>query len=191
MTARPGAIHRVWLEDGRLQCRVIGGGEAIGICGSGLVDAVAAALDAGMLNKRGKIITESGVIALTDDLILTQEDIRQVQLAKGAIAAGIELMADHLGVALEDIERVYLAGAFGSFLDKTSACRIGLLPPILEEKVRAVGNAAGSGAKQMVSDEKGLERAQKVVAQTEHLDPAAHPRFPRMFAKKMMFEAEE
>ena len=102
------------------------------------VDAVAAALEAGMLNRRGRIMTESGVIPLTDDLYLNQKDIHQVQLAKGAIAAGIALMAQHLGAALEDIERVYLAGAFGSFLDKTSACRMGLLPPALEQKVQAV-----------------------------------------------------
>ena len=190
MTARPGAIDHAWLENGRLRCSVIGGGAASGICGSGLVDAVAAALEAGFLNKRGKILTENGVIPLPDGLFLTQEDIRQVQLAKGAIAAGIELMAQRLGVALKEIERVYLAGAFGSFLNKASACRMGLLPPALEEKIQAVGNAAGSGAKWIVLDENGLGRAQEVANGTEHLDLAAHHAFPRTFAKKMMFEMD-
>ena len=190
MTARPGAIDHIWLENGQFRCSVIGGRKAVGICGSGLIDAVAAALDADLLNKRGKILTQSGVIDLTDDLHLTQEDIRQAQLAKGAIAAGIELMARHLGVATEDIQTVYLAGAFGSFLSKTSACRMGLLPPALEEKTRAVGNAAGSGAKYLALDQSGLSRAQEVAERIKHLDLAAHPNFPRTFAKMMMFETD-
>lgn len=190
MTARPGAIDHVWLEDEKFQWSVIGGGQATGICGSGLVDAVAAALDAGMLNQRGKILTESGVIPLAGDLFLTQEDIRQVQLAKGAIAAGIRLMAAHLSVPLEEIRQVYLAGAFGSFLRKASACRIGLLPPVLEEKIQAVGNGAGSGAQWIAADEGMLARAQQIREQTEHLDLATLPRFPREFAKMMMFEVE-
>ena len=190
MPARPGAIDHVWLEKGKFQWSVIGGGQALGICGSGLVDTVAAALDAGMLNKRGKILIENGIIPLADGIFLTQDDIRQVQLAKGAIAAGIRLMAAHLGVSLEEIRQVYLAGAFGSFLRKASACRIGLLPPVLEDKIQVVGNGAGSGAQWIAADESMLARAQQIREQTEHLDLATHPRFPREFAKMMMFEME-
>ena len=118
---------------------------------------------------------------------LTQEDIRQVQLAKGAIAAGIRLMADHMGVTLEDIRSVYLAGAFGTYMDPRSACRIGLLPEELEHKIKAVGNAAGSGAKQLAADADALSRTKKIISNTEALDLSSLPEFPRYFAKNMRF----
>ena len=187
MSGRDGAIDHVKLENGQLVCTVIGGGTAAGICGSGLIDAVAAALDAGWLNQRGKILTKDGLIHLTAELSLTQEDIRQVQLVKGAIAAGIELMAAHLGVALEDIDTVYLAGAFGTYMDPRSACRMGLLPPVLEGKIRAIGNAAGSGAKWLACSPGGLERASRIVEEVEALELSALPGFARCFARNMRF----
>ena len=187
MRGQPGAIDHVYFEHGKLGCTVIGGGEAVGICGSGLIDAVAAALDAGWLNPRGKILTEDGLIHLANKIYLTQEDIRQVQLAKGAIAAGIYLMAENLGVTLEEIERVYLAGAFGTYMDPKSACRMGLLPRPLAGKITAVGNAAGTGAKILACCPGALERAQRIVDTTEALELAALPGFARCFAKNMRF----
>ena len=187
MRGQDGAIDHVKLEDGRLACTVIGGGKPAGICGSGLIDAVAAALDAGWLNERGKILTEDGLIHLTDHIFLTQEDIRQVQLAKGAIAAGIELMASHLGIGLADVAAVYLAGAFGTYMDPHAACRIGLLPPVLEGKIRPMGNAAGNGAKWLACSPRGLDRARRIAGDTEALELAALPGFARCFAKNMRF----
>lgn len=187
MRGQAGAIDHVWLEQGQIRCSVIGGGEAAGICGSGLVDAVAAALDTGMINARGRIQNEDRMIYLTDRIFLTQDDIRQVQLAKGAVAAGIELMADHLGISLEDIDKVHLAGAFGTFMDPDSACRIGLLPPVLKGKITAVGNAAGSGAKLLASNARQLRHAQQLVSQIEFIELAAVPGFQRCFAKNMRF----
>ena len=186
MRGQTGAIDHVRLEDGQFRCSVIGGGEAAGICGSGLIDAVSAALDAGMMNERGRIQNEDRRIPLTDRLYLTQEDIRQVQLAKGAIAAGIELMAAHLGVALQDIQKVFLAGAFGTFMDPACACRIGLLPPVLEKKITAVGNAAGSGAKLLACDARAFI-SQALVGQVEFMELAAAPQFQRHFAQNMRF----
>ena len=183
MTARPGAIDKVF-PDGSV--RVIGGGKAEGICGSGLIDAVAVALEQGKLNGRGKIL-HGDRIELTEDIHLTQEDIRQVQLAKGAISAGITLLCAHFGVKTAEIQQVYLAGAFGSFLDPASACRIGLLPPELESKIIAVGNAAGSGAVMLAREESQLSRAAQIVENTCHLDLASHKDFPRSFAKGMRF----
>lgn len=186
MRAAPGAIDRVTWDGNNFLCHVIGNTEATGICGSGLIDAVAAAMDAGLLNSRGRILNEEHILRLTDRVYLTQEDIRQVQTAKGAIAAGIELMTAHLGWELKDIEQVSLAGAFGTFLDPRSACCIGLLPPELAAKITAIGNAAGSGAKLLAADPQAFPRAQHLANTTEHLDLAQHPAFPKTFAKNMM-----
>lgn len=187
MRGQAGAIDHVQLADGQFQCSVIGGGEAAGICGSGIIDAVAAALEAGIINERGRIQNKDHTIMLTDHIFLTQDDIRQVQMAKGAIAAGIELMAAQLGAALQDIQKVYLAGAFGTFMDPASACRIGLLPPVLEPKITAVGNAAGSGAKLLACDTKQFLFTQQIVSRAEFLELATVPEFQRCFAKNMRF----
>ena len=157
MRGAPGAIDKVWLEDGELgelRSHVIGDTEATGICGSGLIDAVASFLDLGLINKRGRIQSTKEtngqrVLYLNNDIYLTQNDIHEVMLAKGAIAAGVELLAKTLGIEVSDIDRVLLAGAFGSFLNADNACRIGLLPAGLEGKATAVGNAAGVGACRM------------------------------------------
>lgn len=187
MRGQTGAIDHVWIENGHFQHSVIGGGEAHGICGSGLIDAVAAALDAGVLNSRGRILNDDHTIRLTDTVFLTQEDIRQVQTAKGAIAAGIELMAAHLGITLDKIERVYLAGAFGTFMNPESACRIGMLPPILEDRITAIGNAAGSGAKRLARHPDALAHSEEIVAGTEFIELASQPGFARCFARNMRF----
>ena len=160
MRGEPGAIDHAALVGNTLSLSVIGGGEAAGICGSGLIDIAAVLLDAGVVNARGRL-DEPGTalplgdrifetegqrcFRLTDSVYLTQDDIRQLQMAKGAIASGIELMAAQLGGGVETIERVLLAGAFGSFIRPESACRIGLLPPQLLDRIQAIGNAAGSG----------------------------------------------
>ncbi len=195
MRGAPGAIDHVWMEEGKLKVSVIGGGKAKGICGSGLIDAVAVALDAGLINKRGRIASkeekEGGrFIDLADGIYLTQNDIREVQLAKGAIAAGIQLMAEHLGMKVEDIDKVLLAGAFGNFMNPKSACRIGLLPPVLINKVTGVGNAAGVGSRLVACSREELDRTQELVGKVEFLELAAIPSFQLTFAKCMSFEEE-
>ena len=187
MGGQTGAIDHVWLENGELCCSVIGAVTARGICGSGLIDAVAAALELGIVNERGKILTEDGLIHLTGSVYLTQEDIRQVQLAKGAIAAGIQLMAEHIGIPLSNVQRVYLAGAFGTYMNPKSACRMGLLPKELEGRITAMGNAALSGAILLTRTARAPERAQKIVETTEALELGAMPEFPRCFARNMRF----
>lgn len=191
MGARAGAIDHVWSENGRIQYSVIGGGEAVGICGSGLIDAVAVALDQGLINERGRVQTEDRILYLTDRVYLTQDDIRQVQLAKGAIAAGIALMASHLGISLRDIRRVYLAGAFGTYLRPASACRIGLLPGELEDSIQAVGNAAGSGAMLLAISGPQVHRAGPLASQIEFLELASAPGFQRCFATQMRFDTAQ
>jgi uncharacterized 2Fe-2S/4Fe-4S cluster protein (DUF4445 family) len=187
MQAATGAIDRV--ESGFI-CHCIGGGTATGICGSGLLDAVAVALEQGLINQRGRILNEDHILPLTDSIYLTQEDIRQLQQAKGAIAAGIRLMAQHLGVTLADIEQVYLAGAFGSFLNPHSACRIGLIPWQLEGKIQSVGNAAGSGAMLIACNADAFSRTETIAARVKHLDLATLPEWAKSFAQSMRFESE-
>lgn len=190
MRGTDGAIDHVWLENGEVTCSVIGGGKALGICGSGLIDAIAVGLEMGLLNKRGRILNEDHVFHLTENVCLTQDDIRQVQLAKGAIYAGIFLMARQLGLEVKDIEKVQLAGAFGSFLNPKSACRVGLLPEELLEKIEAVGNAAGSGAKMLACDDSLLPLTEKLTKTIEFLELASLPEFSRTFAKSMNFREE-
>ena len=187
MRAAVGAVDHVWTEKGKVVCSVIGGGAAKGICGSGLVDAVAVGLKLGLINKRGKILTEDKTLHLTETVYLTQEDIRQVQLAKGAIHAGITSLAEQLGVEVKDIQKVKLAGAFGSFLNPSNACRIGLLPEELLDKIEVVGNAALSGGKMLALDKALLPFTRKLVEKTEFLELASLPTFPRTFAKAMLF----
>lgn len=187
MQAAAGAIDYVG-ED--FACHVIGEGEAVGICGSGLLDAVAVALECGLINERGRILREDRVLPLADGVFLTQEDVRQLQQAKGAIAAGIQLMAAYLRVELQQIEIVYLAGAFGTFMNPKSACRIGLIPAALEEKIQPVGNAAGSGAIQMACGQEAFACTDAIVSAVEHLELAALPDWAKCFAKSMRFESE-
>jgi len=187
MQAGTGAIDHVY-PDG--SCHVIGETKAAGICGSGLLDAVAAALERGILNERGRILREDRILPLTEDLFLTQEDIRQLQQAKGAIAAGIRLMTEKLSVSLGQIETVYLAGAFGTFLDPRSACRVGLIPPELERKICLIGNAAGSGAMQIACSRDIFARTDTIAASAEHLDLAALPGWAKQFAQSMRLENE-
>ena len=188
MSARPGAIDRVSIENGKFVCHVMGDIEARGICGSGIVSAVAAALELGLLNSRGKILNETKQIPLTQRIFLTQEDIRQVQLAKGAIAAGIRLLAKRMDLPLESISRVYLAGAFGTYLDPLAACRMGLLPQELTGKTIAIGNAALTGAQLLALDLPSCHRVSKMAVQTQDLNLSTDPDFPRTFASCMRFD---
>ena len=187
MRAAAGAIDHVWIENGNLRCSVIGGGKAMGICGSGLIDAVAAALELGLLNRRGRIRNEERIIPLADGIYLTQEDIRQVQLAKGAIHAGIRLMAQQMGIQVTDIQNVLLAGAFGAHMDPKNACRMGLLPPELEGRITPAGNAACAGAKMIARDRSALALCQQLAQKTEFLELASLPEFPKAFARAMGF----
>lgn len=190
MRGTEGAIDHVWLDNGKVKYSVIGGGTALGICGSGLIDAIAVGLDMGLLNKRGRIQNDDHIFQLTETIYLTQDDIRQVQLAKGAIYAGIFLMAKQLGFKIGDIRKVQLAGAFGNYLNPLSACRIGLLPEELSERIEPVGNAAGSGAKMLACDRKLLPLTQELTNIIEFLELASLPEFSRTFAKAMNFREE-
>lgn len=192
MRGAAGAIDHVRLENGEIRCSVIGGGEPIGICGSGIIDAVAVLLEKKCINRRGRIqsteeLDGQRIARLTERIFLTQDDVRQVQLAKGAIAAGIHLMCAHLGITPAEVDQVILAGAFGSFMDPKSACRIGLLPPELSGKIRAAGNIAGTGAIMLAKNQGQLTLTQELVNKIEFIELADQPGFQKAFAKHMTF----
>lgn len=213
MRGRDGAIDHIRLaEDGSLDCHVIDDVKAEGLCGSGLLDAVAIGLESGLIDDAGKLFDpekedletapaavkanagrltekESGrALMLKDEVYLSQKDIREVQLAKGAIAAGIDLMADRLGIKIGEIKKVLIAGAFGNYMDPHSACAIGMIPAELEDRIEMIGNAAGEGSKIATLNFAEYRRAQKITERVEFLELATHPDFQDTFVDNLMFE---
>ena len=183
MRAAEGAIDRVDVRDGALAGRVIGGGPATGICGSGLVDAVAGALGLGIVDARGRLHAEGKRLHLSDGVWLTQQDIRELQLAKGAMAAGLTLLTEARD------QRFHLAGAFGNYVRAESARRIGLLPD-WARPIHPAGNTALRGARMLLlapSRRQALiDRLHSVV---EHVELREQPGFEDRFVDCMGFPA--
>lgn len=191
MRGSTGAIDHVWTENGESRYSVIGNCEPVGICGSGIIDAVASLMERKLVNRRGRIQTAEEldgqrIIRLTEKIYLTQEDIRQVQMAKGAIAAGIHLMCTYLDITPAQVQKVILAGAFGSFLNPDSACRIGLLPAELSGRITAAGNLAGVGAKMTAMNQAQFALTTELVRRLEFIELAEMPTFQKTFAECMM-----
>ena len=191
MRGADGAIDHAWLQDGALRWHVIGEGPARGICGSGLVDIVAALLESGDMDGTGRLATGDRFDIGDTGVYLTQKDVREVQLAKAAMAAGLRLMAGRMGVGLEDIEEVDIAGAFGNYIDPDSACAIGLIPAELRRRIRPVGNAAGAGAKLALTDANAWAEADTLARTTEFLELATLPEFQDEFVEQLNFEEED
>ena len=189
MRGADGAVDHVWLENGEVKYHVIGGKDPVGLCGSGLLDLVAVLLKTGDLDESGYL--EDKAYTLCDNVTLTQKDVREVQLAKAAIRAGIELMAERMGVEIEDIRQVYLAGAFGNYMDAASACAIGMIPPVLLDKIRPIGNAAGEGAKLCALSRAEFRRSQQLADETEFLELASLPQFQDSYVDALDFSEEE
>lgn len=190
MRGAAGAVDHVWLKNGDLHFHVIGESDPIGICGSGLLDLVAALLDAEIIDESGRLEDKLYILSGTT-VSLTQKDVREVQLAKGAIRAGIELMCREMGVQPEDIKTVLLAGAFGNYMDPKSACRIGMIPPCLVDRIRPVGNAAGEGAKLCAVNCAEFERAKQLAEKTDFLELASLPDFQDRFVDALEFCEDE
>jgi uncharacterized 2Fe-2S/4Fe-4S cluster protein (DUF4445 family) len=187
MQATTGAITEVTIEEGQLCCRVMGGTAPRGICGSGLVDAVAAALELGWIEPNGRLTSGGDRLALAPPVTLTQRDIRQLQLAKGAVAAGIRILLDRLGAEVGGVSRLYLAGAFGNYVKPASARRIGLID-FPDESVEPAGNTALLGAKLALltheSDDLGFSAIRKSI---DHMSLAADPHFQEIFVAETVF----
>jgi uncharacterized 2Fe-2S/4Fe-4S cluster protein (DUF4445 family) len=188
MRAATGAISEVHVEQGRLRFHVLGNVPPRGICGSGLVDVVASGLDLGLVLPAGKLAANREWM-LEAPVSLTQWDIRELQLAKGAIAAGVRILVRHWGTRMEDIARVYLAGAFGNYIRRSSARRIGLID-FPAEKIQAAGNTALLGAKLALfsldeQDGSYSELRKKI----RHISLNEDPGFHEIYVEQMQFPA--
>lgn len=214
MRGAVGAIDHVYFGDG-LEVSVIGGTKPRGICGSGLLDAVAGMFEQGIIDYKGvipppdrlpagavrygsnivKLENGSRAFLLVDEtktahgrpVLITQKDIRELQMAKGAISAGIDVLMERLGIGVDTIGEALLAGAFGNFLDPHSACSIGLIPQALAARVRPIGNAAGSGAKAALISRSEYRRAKLIADFVEYVELSAYPKFNRLFTGSLYF----
>jgi uncharacterized 2Fe-2S/4Fe-4S cluster protein (DUF4445 family) len=208
MRATEGAIEGVQL-DGDVHLQVIGDVDPAGICGSGLIDVVAQLRIAGLLKPNGlflsdeeatghplasRLVTREGVraFALTDRVVLTQLDVRELQSAKGAIATGIEVAMDHLGLSAEDLDEVLLAGSFGTYISPANARVLGLVPPVPVERIRAVGNTASEGAKMALMSFREREVAfEQLPTLIEYVELSGAADFNDRFIRNLAFPSLE
>jgi uncharacterized 2Fe-2S/4Fe-4S cluster protein (DUF4445 family) len=213
MRAAVGAIEHLRLREEKVEYQTIGGEPPVGLCGSGLLDAAAELVRTGVVDRHGRMGSHPRVRETDGDrefvlvseaersravggnlseapgaISLTQRDVRQLQLAKGALRTGIELLLQDQAVALQEIEAVVIAGAFGTYIDVGSAIAIGMLPNLPLERFRQVGNAAGMGAKRALVSLSERRRAADLASRVRYLELAAHPRFADTFARSMLFD---
>lgn len=197
MRGAAGAVDHVSYENGSFHYTTVGGEKAVGLCGSGLIDLTAALLKAGYIDESGYLDLEGGgnqIILVPgpesgtgEAIFLSQKDIREVQLAKAAIAAGITLLCRELGIGLEDIQKVYIAGAFGNYMDADSACAIGLIPPELRDKILPIGNAAGEGARIALLSRDELAASRRLSEKIRFVELASSPDFQDCFVDELEF----
>lgn len=185
MGGSQGAIDKVWVENGELSAHVIGGGPPRGICGSGIVDAVACLLETGQIDETGYM--EEDLAVISAPVSLTREDIRMVQLAKGAIHAGIRTLLSHAGLDLGDVSGLVIAGGFGSYLDADNAGKIGLLPEQMVSNLRVIGNGALSGAAMLLLNSGYRASCAKYVQAARVLELSTDPVFAQEYMERMMF----
>ena len=197
MAGVKGAINAVSALQGKLSMSIIGGGKPLGLCGSGLLDAVALMRRAGVIDETGRIADETGsrfveerdgefVITITDDIFISQKDIRELQTAKAAIAAGVLSLVREADMEISNISRVYLAGGFGNYMDQQSAQEIGLLSSEFKEII-TVGNAAGAGAIMALFDAKCRKEMEQLRAVGKHVELGSNPYFMEKYVDCMYF----
>jgi len=197
MRAAPGAIEGVKIRDGEVELTVIGDVEPAGICGSGLVDAVAELVGAGILDHSGRFVAGSSerlgtigdetVFHLADGVFLSQRDVRELQFAKASIATGWSLLCRDLGIEPEEISQVLLGGSFGSYLTPASAVRIGLVPKLPLARIVAAGNVAGEGAKIAALSVTERAAAHAVLDEVEYVELSGREDFNDLFVDRLAF----
>lgn len=212
MPASRGAVDKVWLEGRRIKYSVIGNDRPVGLCGSGLIDALAVLLKAGIIDENGTILSgqelpilfrsyvfeleaedaaqsseSSLAVHIAPGVYITQEDIRKLQLAKGAIAAGIDILFKEYGCKPCDLDILTFAGGFGNYIDKASAAAIGLFPPELLDRAKEVGNAAGNGAVSAALSQEAWESALDISGKMRYIELASYPHFDEIYVEHMNF----
>jgi uncharacterized 2Fe-2S/4Fe-4S cluster protein (DUF4445 family) len=206
MRAATGAIEAMRITAEGVQLKTISDAPPVGICGSGIVDAMAELRRAGLMNERGRLdraapgmrpgthgpeypLVPAEQTGTGQEVVITQSDVNEIQLAKGAIQTGIGILLEATGTAPEDVDEVIIAGAFGSYLNLESALDIGLLPRLPRARYSQVGNASGVGAKAILLSLKERTRAQQIARRTGYIELTTFPGFQRRFAISMLFPA--
>ncbi|WP_319411209.1 ASKHA domain-containing protein [uncultured Cohaesibacter sp.] len=196
MRAAPGAVEAVAIVGNKVSLKIIGNKEPVGICGSGVVSAVAALVNAGLVNRRGRMQPCAPIevrgkqreLVLWRDpahkalpVLFTQDDLRNVQLAKAAIRAGLDCLLGHAGLHESDLEQLVIAGAFGRYIDIDEAVRIGLFPDLPKARISQVGNAAAAGVRRLSVCIKARQEAEALARSVSYLELASDPDFQRAF----------
>jgi uncharacterized 2Fe-2S/4Fe-4S cluster protein (DUF4445 family) len=202
MRAAPGAIERVQIVDGEFRIQTIDAQLPVGICGSGILDVVAEMLGAGILDRSGRMRKQNALVDNQDgspcvtlvaaertghkrDIVVNRKDVNEIQLAKGAIRAGSEILLREAGLSDDDLDEIIIAGAFGTYIHVPSAVRVGMFPALPLERFRQIGNAAGVGAKQMLVSRQRRHLADEISQRIEYVELTIHPRFTDEFMKAM------
>ncbi len=204
MRAAPGAIERVRLADDRVEYQTIDDAPPVGICGSGILDGVAELRKVGVLRSNGAmqadshprvrgtgretefVLVPAGERGASRDVVINRKDVNEIQLAKAAIRAGIEALLGEAGLEVEQVERVVVAGAFGTYLDVDSALAVGMFPPLPRERFVQVGNAAGMGAKLALVSYRCREIAREIARRMEYVELTTHSRFVEVYTRALM-----
>jgi uncharacterized 2Fe-2S/4Fe-4S cluster protein (DUF4445 family) len=202
MRAGPGAIDRINIRNSSVRCHTINGSQPVGICGSGILDAVAEMLKAGIIDGGGRmakdhpmvqrnedqlelVIAAQGELSGGTDIVITQGDVRELQLAKAAIRTGIDVLLDTYSLAASDINKVIIAGTFGSYISVRSAVAIGMLPALAAGRFSQVGNAAGAGACMALLSAAERKKAQAMAQSVKYLELAERPDFMGLFVSAL------
>jgi uncharacterized 2Fe-2S/4Fe-4S cluster protein (DUF4445 family) len=209
MRAAAGAIDRVRIRED-VQLWTVGDLPPRGICGSGLIDALHQMVRWGIVDPSGRLLPRpvlegrlplkildrvegrdhqwEFVLSREPRIVVTQDDVRQLQLAKGTILCGIRILMDELGIGPGEVSAVLLAGAFGNFIDKRSALGIGMLPAAIPlDRIQGVGNAAGQGARMALLSRSVCRRAEALARRVDYFELSKHPRFEDMFVESLAF----
>ena len=212
MAGVPGAIDNIYLDElGQIICKTIGNKAPIGICGSGIIDAVALMCELGVVDETGRLLEcdeeedmpekyrnfaknlceidgeNAFVLDKEHNIYITHKDIREIQLAKAAVSAGIMTLLHYCDKTISDIGELVLAGGFGAHIDKKSACRIGLIPAELEDKVQIAGNTAGMGAAAVLLDHTAADRIKNLSKISEYIELSGDAFFMDEYVERMMF----
>jgi uncharacterized 2Fe-2S/4Fe-4S cluster protein (DUF4445 family) len=201
MRAAPGAIERLRITDTSVEYQTINDAPPVGLCGSGILDAVAQLLEVGVLDekgsmrehprvRRGKDGPEFVLVAPGDggdgqEVVITRADVGEIQLAKGAMRAGINVLLDEAGLSVEDVDKIVIAGAFGTYVDVGSAVTVGMVPPLPLSRFVQVGNAAAIGAKLALISREQRALADEIARQVEYIELTNDPRFVGQFTQAM------
>jgi uncharacterized 2Fe-2S/4Fe-4S cluster protein (DUF4445 family) len=204
MRAAPGAIERVRITDGRVHLKTIENRPPVGLCGSGILDAVGELVRTGIIDQKGRfrdgaqgVTLENGQPQFTlapasasghgRPVVITRKDINEIQLAKAAIRTGVEVLLSEAGADYDEIEAFIVAGAFGTYLDIESSIRVGMFPPLSLDRFRQVGNAAGAGARQLLVSAARRRTATEIAPRVRYVELTVHPGFSARYLKALYF----